>query len=456
MIVMKFGGTSVEDAAAMRRVIGTIKREAGRKPLVVLSACAGVTNELIRAASTVSAGERDKSLAILDRLRTRHRAIAEELLSPDARATIAEPMDEMFQDLRNFVRGVHLLGELTRRSLDGFACYGERLSSLILHAAVVDSGLPATLIDAGSVMVTDDSFMSAQPLLDEIACKAREQIVPALETTGIAITQGFIGATKSGVPTTIGRGGSDYSASLFGSVLGAEEIQIWTDVDGMMSADPRVVADARPLESLTFEEASELAYFGAKVLHPNTILPAIRSRIPVRVLNSKKPEKSGTLIIPCSAESRSESVVKSIAMKRGISVVNISSSRMLMAHGFLSRLFSIFAEYKKSIDVVATSEVSVSLTVDTVDGLDEMRPALATIGEIRIVHQKAIVCVVGEGMKHTPGIAARIFGALARERVNIEMVSEGASEINLTIVVDEADVERAVRALHGEFFGEKG
>jgi aspartate kinase len=455
MIVMKFGGTSVEDSAAITRVIEIIAREQRRTPLVVVSACAGVTGELLRVAATVRDGNRDKALNILDRLRARHRTIAEELISGQRAANTIETIDGIFQELRNLVRGVDLLGELTDRSLDTFAGFGELLSSRIVHAAMEERGMPAQLIDARTVMITDRNFGQAQPLFDLVTQRVCQTFHPPLAAGHIVITQGFIGSTEDGITTTIGRGGSDYSASIFGAMLGSEEIQIWTDVDGMMSADPRIVPHARPIQSMSFDEASELAYFGAKVLHPRTILPAVRKNIPVRILNSRRPELPGTLIAEThEAEQRpdAEDVVKSIACKRGIIVINISSSRMLMAHGFLAKLFTVFAEHQKSVDVVATSEVSVSLTVDSEDGLNEIENKLEAIGEVRITRRKAIICVVGGGMKNTPGIAARIFGALARAHVNIEMVSEGASEINLTLVVDEAAVELAVRTLHDEFF----
>jgi aspartate kinase len=309
-------------------------------------------------------------------------------------------------------------------------------------------------VDARQVMVTDNCYSAAQPLMEKVAGRAATEFLSVLNAGEAVITQGFIGAAEDGTTTTIGRGGSDLSAAIFGSVLGAEEIQIWTDVDGMMSADPRTVPGSRPISVLSFSEASELAYFGAKVLHPKTIQPAVQRSIPVRVLNSMRPELPGTLILASVDPSTRSSadVIKSIAFKKGIIVINVSSSRMLMAHGFLAKLFSIFADHRKSVDVVATSEVSVSLTVDSEDGLPEIIQSLSEIGETRIFRKKAIICIVGEGMKHTPGIAARIFGALARASVNIEMVSEGASEINLTLVVDEKAVEQSVRVLHEEFF----
>ena len=448
---MKFGGTSVEDGAAIRRVLEIVRREISRRPLVVVSACAGVTNEVIRAATTVRDGQKAAALALVERLRMRHKKLAEELLPERRCEAVITTLEELFQELRDFVLGVHLLGELTARSMDTFMSYGERCSSLILHATMEEQGLPSQLVDAGTVMITDKSFGSARPLLEKMPERVKSMILAPLEQGKVVVTQGFIGAAEDGTVTTIGRGGSDYSAAIFGSLLHAEEIQIWTDVDGMMTADPRIVPNSKLIKTMSFDEASELAYFGAKVLHPNTILPAVQHSIPVRVLNSLRPELAGTVILESPPQENAD-VVKSIAYKKGITVFNVTSSRMLLAHGFLATLFSIFEEHQKSVDVVSTSEVSVSLTVDNREGLSEIEKKLQTIGDIRIKHEKAIICVVGEGMKHTPGIAARIFSALASARVNIEMVSEGASEINLTIVVDERDSDNAVRALHDEFF----
>ena len=454
MIVMKFGGTSVEDGAAISRLIDIVTRVQKRTPFVVVSACSGVTNDLIRVATTVAEGEKDKAIAILDRLRQRHRTIASELLTEQRLEHVNEILDQSFHELRNYVRGVHLLGELTKRSFDAFTSYGERLSSLIIHAVMEQRGLPAHLLDARQVIITDSAFSVAQPLFDEINKRAKAIAAPLVAEGKIVITQGFIGSNEQGVTTTIGRGGSDYSAAIFGAALHAEEIQIWTDVDGMMTTDPRIVKNSRLISKLTFDEASELAYFGAKVLHPSTIIPAIKQSIPVRILNSRNPENEGTLIVKSleGDDASQEFSVKSIACKKDITLVNVSSSRMLMAHGFLAELFSIFAKYRKSVDVVATSEVSVSLTVDNEDGLSEIQQQLEAVAEIKVKPKKAIVCVVGEAMKHTPGVAARIFGALANAEINIDMISEGASEINLTIVVDDADVNRAVVALHNEFF----
>ncbi|MDI6803076.1 MAG: lysine-sensitive aspartokinase 3 [Bacteroidota bacterium] len=451
MIVMKFGGTSVEDGAAIRRLIEIVKRELPKQIIVVVSACSGVTNELIRCAHTVKNGSESDAMDILDTLHKRHTQIIGELIKGNRLATLTKQIDEYFSEIKNIVRGVNLLGELTPRTLDLLTSYGERLSSLIIHSALEESGISSNLFDARKVMITDSSFGSAKPLFDKIEERIKIYLIPVLKKNHVVITQGFIGATEEGITTTIGRGGSDYSASIFGSILSAETIQIWTDVDGMMSADPRIVSESKLITTLSFNEASELAYFGAKVLHPNTILPAVQKNIPVKILNSRRPEIQGTLILQ-STESENKSVVKSIASKKGIIVINVASSRMFLAHGFLAKLFSIFADHQKSVDVVSTSEVSVSLTIDNDKDLDQIRKDLEDIGEIRIERKKGIVCIVGEGMKKTPGIAAKAFNALAKADINIEMISEGASEINLTLVVDEEDVDKVVRVLHNEYF----
>lgn len=448
---MKFGGTSVEDAAAIRRLIEIVKRELPKQIIVVVSACSGVTNELIRCAHAVKNGSESDAMDILEVLHKRHLKISGELLKKNRLDIVTKKIDEYFSGIKNIVRGINLLGELTSRTLDLITSYGERLSSLIIHEALEETGISSNLLDARKVMITNSSFGTAKPLFDKIEERIKKYIIPVLKNNHVVITQGFIGATEDGITTTIGRGGSDYSASIFGSMLSAETIQIWTDVDGMMSADPRIVSESKLIATLSFNEASELAYFGAKVLHPNTILPAVQKNIPVKILNSRRPEVQGTLILQ-STESDNKSIVKSIASKKGIIVINVASSRMFLAHGFLSKLFSIFADHQKSVDVVSTSEVSVSLTIDNDKDLEQIRKDLEDIGEIRIERKKGIVCIVGEGMKKTPGIAAKAFNALAKTDINIEMISEGASEINLTLVVDEEDVDQTVRVLHDEFF----
>jgi aspartate kinase len=309
-------------------------------------------------------------------------------------------------------------------------------------------GLDVNLLDAREIVVTDARFTEARPDQAALGIRARETIAPLIEAGVVAVIQGFLGATIKGVPTTLGRGGSDYTASLMGAALGAEEIQIWTDVDGMLTADSRVVSQAMKIREMSFAEAAELAYFGAKVLHPASIEPAVSSSIPVRILNSLRPEVSGTTIT--SGAKKAGVAVKSIAVKKAVTIVHLHSLRMLKAHGFLRTMFEIFDRYEVSVDLVSTSEVSVSLTVEDTERLDEVAAELSPISKVKVESDCAIVCLVGESIQSTPGIAARSFGALGE--INVLMISQGASEMNLSFVVREEDADEAVRCLHGEFF----
>jgi aspartate kinase len=449
MIVMKFGGTSVEDAHAMENAIQIVTRERNRQPVVVLSAIAGATNALIQSARFANDGSFDKAGKQLNELLERHVTILENLV--EERSSIQRLIFEMrrrFEEIKNICYGISILRELTNRSLDTIASVGEQLSSMIVAEGMKERGLPVVLVDAKGFMITNDQFTCAAPLFDVIEQKAKASILPHLAAKKVVVTQGFIGSTEDGVTTTLGRGGSDYSAAILGALLDAEEIQIWTDVDGILTADPTIVRDARKVKAMSFREGSELAYFGARVLHPSTILPAVKKSIPVRVLNSKRPSATGTLIT--SDTPKSTSVVKSIAFKKGITVINILSTRMLMAYGFLESIFAVFGKWKTAVDLVSTSEVCVSVTIDSTAFLDEIIDELKEFSDVTLLPKKAIICIVGDEMRNTPGVAARIFNAI--KDVNIAMVSEGASEINLSLVVDEGQVEAAVRQLHKEFF----
>ncbi|MGH7494256.1 MAG: lysine-sensitive aspartokinase 3 [bacterium] len=463
MIVMKFGGTSVQDADAIRNASEVILRERVRTPLVVVSACSGVTNALLDLAKKGTDGNVQEALISIAALHARHCAIAE-LLFREANAQPGRSRDDNQAltlvknkiahdcgELEKLVQSLAVLKELTPRTLDQFAAFGEQWSSLLLSHELLQRGVAASLVDARKVLVTGDEFSRATPSFDRTVAKAREFFLPPLQKGTIVVTQGFIGATENGVTTTIGRGGSDYSAAIFGAALEVEEIQIWTDVDGILSADPSVLPEARRIKQMTFNEAAELAYFGAKVLHPSTILPAIRKNIPVRVLNSKRPEGEGTLITGTAA-TPAPGIVKSIGYKEHITTITVQSTRMLMAHGFLARLFEVFAKHQKSIDVIATSEVGVSLTIDNADHLESILTELRQFAEVHVEHNKAVFCMVGENMKPTRSIAARVFTALDRAGVNVELISHGGSEINLTFVIDEAQIAAAVKCLHDEFF----
>jgi aspartate kinase len=455
MIVMKFGGTSVQDAAAIHKVADIVWRERERSPLVVVSACAGVTNALLGMAKKSAEGNLQEALAAVVTLRQRHLTIAGELFKDERRQSSRElaheTIDRDCRELEKLAQSLAVLQELTPRTLDQCAAFGEQWSSLLLTHEFLQRGCEACVVDARTVLITSNEFTRATPLFDRIDAKAKEIFLPLLQHRKLVVTQGFIGATANGLTTTIGRGGSDYSAAIFGAALAVEEIQIWTDVDGILSADPSILPEARRIKQMTFNEAAELAYFGAKVLHPSTILPAIQKNIPVRVLNSKRPEGDGTLITQTAA-ARSSCIVKSIAYKERLTVITVQSTRMLMAHGFLARLFAVFAAQQKSIDVIATSEVGVSLTIDNADNLETILAELREFAEVCVEHNKAVFCLVGENMKSTRGIAARAFAALDRGGVNIELISHGGSEINLTFVISEAQIAAAVKCLHDEFF----
>ena len=346
------------------------------------------------------------------------------------------------------MQGLYLLGETSPRSMDRVASFGERLSTLIFSEVLRENGIPAELVDSRDLIRTDDHFTQAAVLQELTRSCVREQLLPRLRAGKVVVAPGFIGSTVDGVTTTIGRGGSDYTASLIGAALDAEDIQIWTDVPGVLTADPRIVPDVYKIRAISFAEAAELAYFGAKVLHPSTLTPAIDRDIPVHVCNSRQIDQPGTFI--SAAPVSSSSPIKSIACKRGITIVNILSTQMLLSYGFLRRIFEVFETHETVVDVVATSEVNVSLTVDSSQELEAIGSDLAEFGEVRVAPDMAIICTVGEDVKKTPGIAARIFGAL--EGINVQMISQGASRINMTFLVAEDTMEEAVRLLHNEFF----
>ena len=453
MIVMKFGGTSVQDAVAINRAAEIVSGRVARAPVVVVSALAGVTETLLRVARLAREGSVDSALASLAELCRRHLETARALLSTSSGSGVEQVEEEVqhqFAELENLLRSVATLGELTARSQDAIVSFGERLSSAIVTEAFRSRGIAAELADSRRFIITDDSFSRAAPDMPETARHCGEVLGPMIKAARVPVVQGFIGSTSEGITTTIGRGGSDYSAALIGAALGAEAIEIWTDVDGLMTADPRVVTGARRIRVISFAEAAELSYFGAKVLHPSTVLPAVERGIPVHIYNSTNPSCEGTLIV--AKPKPSKNLIKSIAFKRGVTIVNVTSTRMLMAYGFLRTIFDVFDRHQTSVDVVTTSEVSVSISLDGADRLEAIKRDLSGIGEVSVEREKATVCVVGDNLKFTPGLAARLFKAI--ETTNVNMISQGASEINLTFVIDQSDVDRVVRKLHDEFFAE--
>lgn len=451
MIVLKFGGTSVADAEAISRAAEITGAAVSRHPLVVVSALAGATNQLLALAEQASRGDLIVALRAVEALRQRHLETADELLGEGPTGSeVAGELSAMFDELASLSEALSVLGHITPRSLDAIAAYGELLSGTLIHAAFAARGLPVELVDAREVIATDARHGRAAPRPEAIADRARTVLLPILERGCVPVLAGFIGRSPEGVTTTIGRGGSDFSAALLGAALDAEAIEIWTDVDGMLTSDPRVVPAARVIDLIRFDEAAELATFGAKVLHPSTIAPAVRRGIPVFIYNSRRPGGGGTRI----AADAPRHPVRAIAGRGNVTVVKVASSRMLLAHGFLRTLFEVFARHSISVDVVATSEVSVSVTVDDPTPLDDLVVELRVLGDVAIERGRAVVAMVGAGLAGDTATMSRALGALRGIRVH--MISLSATEINLTMIVDADRLPDAMRALHAEFFEGEG
>jgi aspartate kinase len=448
VIVVKFGGTSGGDAEAIKRSAEIVRGRLDKSPIVVVSALGGATNALLAVGEQSAKGHLIGALRGVENLRDRHLTECEKLLGKSAQCDeISAELSAMFDELAHLAEALSTLGHVTPRSLDAIASYGEQLSSSLVTAYFTRCGLDAEYVDAREVMITDDRFMEAEPQTEIIAANAREIVQPIVQAGKVPVMGGFIGATESGITTTLGRGGSDYSASLVGAALDADAIEIWTDVDGMLTADPRVVDGALLIESIRFDEASELASFGAKVLHPNTIAPAVRRGIPVFIYNSRRPEGKGTRIT-FDAPHRP---VSAIAGKTDVTLVKVTAARMLLAHGFLRRVFEIFERHQTSVDVVATSEVSVSVTIDDPARLDALMIDLRSLGDVSVERGRGIIAIVGVGICDAGGAMGRALMALGD--VKIHMMSLSATGINLTVIVNGDAVNPAIKRLHAEFFG---
>jgi aspartate kinase len=448
-LVMKFGGTSVADEPAIRRLAAHVAaaRQAGSLPVVVVSALGGVTNKLLEAAS-VAASSDGAAQSILEGLRERHVALARQVAAKDLLEGVTRAIAEQFEDLAAVVRDVAAAGDASPRALDAIAASGELLSSRIVQAALAGAGVPSVWADPRQLVITNDDYTQAAPLFAEIDAAVPRALGPALASRIVPVTAGYVGATRDGVTTTLGRGGSDYSAAIVGAALNAREIQIWTDVDGMLTADPRIVASPQVVPALSFGEASELAYFGAKVLHPSTILPAVAKDIPVRILNSRRADAPGTLIAASGAENAEG--LTALACKRSVTVVDITSTRMLMAYGFLRQVFEVFERHRTAVDVVTTSEVSVSVTIDDDRRLKALMQEVSEFAEVQAEQGMAILCAVGDGLRRDPHMASRILGAL--DDFPLRMVSQAASRRNVTVVLRDRDVPAAMTQLHDMFF----
>jgi len=450
IVVMKFGGTSVEDAVAMKRTAAIVlgRRTRGLKPVVVVSAMARVTDQLLAAAAAAGHDDRAGAIALSVKLRERHLDTAAQLVTGERLMALAAKLHQEFDALDDLLRGIAAVGELTPRTNDLVVSFGERTSSRMVAAAFDEAGLNGVHVDARTCIVTDSNYGKAAPQEGPIEARLVQHVLPLVQAGKTPVLGGFIGSNLEGITTTLGRGGSDYTAALVGGGLRSGAIEIWTDVNGIMTTDPRICPDALRVKTISFEEAAELAYFGAKVLHPATILPAVQKSIPVYVLNSRNAENEGTMIAAIAPHCSSP--FKSIAAKKRLTIIDIVASRMLMSHGYLKAVFDVFDKYRCAIDMVSTSEVSISLTVDSNEQLPAICAELGKIADVKYEGRKALVCLVGEDIRGHNGIAGRVFSAISH--VNVRMISQGASEINMSFMIDEEDVDEAIRSLHKTFF----
>jgi aspartate kinase len=462
MRVLKFGGTSVGDAKAIAQTIAIIADQAARDPntVAVTSAMRGVTDLLIDSAKAAAAGDRQRYREARQTLIARHRDAAETLVPDlDELGQIQTQLDERVREFERLCMAVAILGELTDRGLAVISGLGERLMAPLLAAALRARGAPAEFVDAGELIVTDDTYLSGDPQMEATRAKTRERLLPILARGQVPVTTGFVAATADGVPTVLGRGGSDYSAAILGAALDADEVQIWTDVDGVLTADPRIVKDARSLPELSYSEAAELAYFGAKVLHPKTMLPCIDRGIPIRVLNTFNPTFPGTRVV---AKAINGGMVKALTVIRGLALVTVAGRGMMGVPGIAARTFAAVAAQDANVLMIsqASSEQSICFIVPEGDA-GKVAAALEAAFAHEIRHREidgvscerniVIVAVVGEGMRGTPGIAARLFGALGEQAVNVIAVAQGSSEANISLALAAQDADAAVRFIHAAF-----
>ncbi|HST51193.1 MAG TPA: lysine-sensitive aspartokinase 3 [Pyrinomonadaceae bacterium] len=459
--VMKFGGTSVADARAFERVAELVRRECDTHPVVVVSAMNRFTDALLEAFDAAARGRHDEAAHSLEEHFERYLVVARALLRSDEAAEINSAIEvsrrELTETLREASRSQHEASQSVEpeqsRPLpviqDAVVSHGERLSSQLLAAVLRARGVKARQADARRCIITDDEHGRATPLKEETERHTRQELEPIIAAGEVPVIGGFIASSAAtGETTTLGRSGSDFTAGLVGAALHSREIQIWTDVPGVLTADPRIVKDVRTIPRLSYAEAAELAYFGAKVLHPKTILPAVVRNIPVRICNSLDDAAPDTVVY-FDAE-MTPRTVKAIAHKAGVHIVHVTSARMLGAYGFMRAIFEVFERHRTEVDIVTTSEVSVSISLEDASSLDAIVEDLKRVGAVKVESERAIVCIVGEGLRSTPGIAGRVFSTV--KDINVLLISQGASSINLTFVVEARHAAEAVRRLHAAFF----
>ena len=446
LIVSKFGGTSMGDAQAMRRSAAISKRQGAK--IVVVSATSGTTNKLIELARTAEAGNWDGCEKIIFDLRERHFTIGKELEITEYTRTA---VSDLLAETETLARGIQLMRECSPRAFDRMQSFGERLSSLLFTEALAQewSGWTVKHLDVRTVLATDNIYGKATPLTTKTKENATRVLGNIRTDNTSYVTQGFIGMDPQGHTTTLGRGGSDYSASLLGEAINADVVEIWTDVDGIATTDPRLHKGARAIREIAFTEAAEMAVFGAKILHPTTLTPAMRHNIPVFVGSSFEPEKAGTWI---RREVTDAPTFRGVALKKDQVLVTLSTPKMLNTHGFLSRVFSVFEQHRVSVDAITTSEISIAMTVDK-PMLDhaELFKDLRELGEVTTEEGFSLVSLIGNSMNHRPGLAVKIFGAI--EDINVRMICLGASKHNFCVLVNEAQGPEVVTRLHTALIG---
>lgn len=446
--VMKFGGTSVGDVAAFERVFHVVSTQISIRPVVVVSAMTKVTDALLAAFELAKKGDFAEAFLSLEPHFERHAEVSRYFIPPGRPNPFNGELDLARGELSD------LLIRVTRRSLplsilkDAIVSYGEQLSSRLLAEVLKAKGIRARQVDSRRMIVTDDEYGAAQPIWDETEKLVKLELEPIIADGEVPVMGGFIAANRGGETTTLGRGGSDYSAAMTAAALRADQLQIWTDVTGVMTCDPRICGEARTIPVLSYEEAAELAYFGAKVLHPKTIKPAVDHAIPIRVCNTFEPDAVGTMVLADSAEVPNK--IKSIAHKNNITILRITSARMLGSYGFMSALFQVFERFRTVIDVISTSEVSVALTLDNTAELEKIVTELKRLGDVEVDSGYAVICVVGEGLRASTGLASSVFSTI--RDVNVALISHGASSVNLTFVVKEGLASDVIRELHRSFF----
>ncbi|MGZ3744383.1 MAG: lysine-sensitive aspartokinase 3 [Pseudobdellovibrionaceae bacterium] len=448
IIVSKFGGTSMGDAACMLRSAEVAIKQ--KSSVVVVSATSGTTNELIELGKTSQAKPWLEAEALLNKIRQKHIKIAEDL---KISSEFSQKLSSLFEEMESLARGIHLLKDCSVKALDALMSLGERMSSILFTEATQqvlqqqNSTLQAELFDVRTVLRTDESFSKARPLTSEIKTLCEKHLGHLRGRKTLLVTQGYIGRTEDGMTTTLGRGGSDYSAAILAEGIGADILEIWTDVAGIATTDPRLCPKARPIDEISFKEASELATFGAKVLHPATLLPAIRQNIPVFVGSSFEAEARGTWV---RKEVQRYPLIRAMALRKKQSLVTLSTPAMLHAHGFLYQIFKIFNDHKVSIDAITTSEISVSVTLDDSTLLNKkLISDLSEIADVQVEENLALVSLIGNNINHTPGLGKHIFETIAE--INVRMICLGASKHNFCFIVNEEQGALAIQKLHQKF-----